>query len=134
MAGSLHHTTVGVSDYSQKADLIDELMEGIENCKVTIIHYQSSSATEPVEYEVYPYGLTYHRGSLYLIAHSSDHKKVLHFKVNRIEDAAAGPFIFEPPEEFSLEDHSGRFVWRFSRRRRRDSQGAVPAAGGDIRC
>ena len=105
MAGNLHHTTVGVSDYSEKADLIDELMEGIEKHKSTIIHYQSLSATEPVEYEVYPYGLTYHRGSLYLIARSSDHKKVLHFKVDRVEDAAAGPFTFKPPDDFNLQEH-----------------------------
>lgn len=105
MAGHLHHTSVGLSDYSKKADLIDELMEGIEKHKATIIHYQSLSATEPVEYEVYPYGLTYHRGSLYLVAQSRDHDKLLHFKVDRLEDAAAGPFIFEPPAKFDLQEH-----------------------------
>jgi proteasome accessory factor B len=105
MAGNLHHTAVGVSDYSKKADLIDELMEGIEKHKATIINYQSLSATEPVEHEVYPYGLTYHRGSLYLIARPSDRQKMLHFKVDRIEDAVAGPFTFEPPEDFNVHDH-----------------------------
>ena len=105
MAGNLHHSTVGVSDYSKKADLIDELMDGIESRKVTIIHYQSLSATEPVEYEVYPYGVMYHHGSLYLVAHSSDHKKILHFKVDRIDEASAGPFHFEPPEDFDLQEH-----------------------------
>lgn len=40
-----------------------------------------------------------------MIAHSSDHPKVLHFKVDRIEDATAGPFLFEPPADFDLQDH-----------------------------
>ena len=105
MAGNLHHTSVGVSDYSQKADLIDDLMEGIEKRRATIINYQSLSATEPVEYEVYPYGLTYHRGSLYLVAHSTDHNKLRHFKVDRVEAASVGPFVFEVPESFTLQDH-----------------------------
>jgi proteasome accessory factor B len=80
-------------------------MEGIEKHKATIINYQSLSATEPVEHEVYPYGLTYHRGSLYLIARPSDRQKMLHFKVDRIEEAVAGPFTFEPPEDFNVHDH-----------------------------
>ena len=105
MAGQIHHTTVGMSDYSKKADLIDELMEGIEKHKATSIHYQSLSATEPVEYEVYPYGLTYHRGSLYLVAQSRDHDKLLHFKVDRLEDAVAGTFTFEPLADFDLQEH-----------------------------
>ncbi len=105
MAGNLHHTAVGESDYSKKADLIDELMEGIESRKVTLINYQSLGATEPVEYEVHPYGLTYHRGSLYLVARSADHDRILHFKVDRVEQAEAQSLLFEPPAEFDLEQH-----------------------------
>ncbi len=62
-----HQTTVGASDYSKKADLIDELMIGIEDQRAVFLTYQSLRATEPVTYDVFPYGLTYHRGSLYLV-------------------------------------------------------------------
>src|SRR4051812_31487122 len=48
MAGALHHTSVGAGDYSKKADLIDQLMQGIEERKTPIIEYQSLQATEPV--------------------------------------------------------------------------------------
>ncbi len=105
VAGCLHHTTVGASDYTRKIDLIDELMEGIEKRKVTLINYQSLGATEPVEYEIHPYGIMYHRGSLYLVVRSTDHGKILHFKVDRIDQAEAQTLAFEPPEGFSLEQH-----------------------------
>ncbi len=105
MAGTMHHTAVGTSDYSQKADLIDELMEGIEKHRVTLINYQSLGATEPVEYEIHPYGITYHRGSLYLVARSTDHDKLLHFKVDRIDQADVQSLVFEPVDGFTLEDH-----------------------------
>jgi proteasome accessory factor B len=66
-AAVFHQTAVGASDYSQKADLIDTLMQGIEDRRATFITYQSLHATEAVTYDVYPLGVTYHRGSLYLV-------------------------------------------------------------------
>ncbi len=59
-AGMFHQTMVGVSDYSKKADLLDELMVGIEDRRAVFITYQSLRATEPVTYDVYPYGVTHH--------------------------------------------------------------------------
>ncbi len=73
-----HQTMVGTSDYSKKADLIDQLMLGIEDHKAVFIAYQSLQATEPVTYDVYPYGLTYHRGSLYLIGWAPQHEEIRH--------------------------------------------------------
>jgi proteasome accessory factor B len=105
MAATLHQTVIGASDYSKKADLIDQLMLGIEECKATHIVYQSLQATEPVSYEVYPLGLVYHKGSLYLVANSRDHAELRHFKVDRIEEAEVGPFPFPRPDGFNLADH-----------------------------
>ena len=76
IAGRLHHRVVGAGDYSKKADLIDSLMQAIEDHNQTFITYRSQQATEPVSYPVYPYGLTYFRGSLYLIAHAPDHEQI----------------------------------------------------------
>ena len=100
-----HQTTVGTSDYSQKADLIDELMVGIEDRRAVFITYQSLKATEPVTYDVYPYGLTYHRGSLYLIGRAPQHDAIRHWKVDRIEAAEATEVPFQRPEDFDLQGH-----------------------------
>lgn len=78
-----HQTAVGVSDYTKKAELIDELMIGIEDKRAVFITYQSLRATEPVTYDVYPYGLAYHRGSLYLVGFAPDHREIRHWKVDR---------------------------------------------------
>ncbi len=100
-----HQTMVGTSDYSKKANLIDELMVGIEDRKAVFITYQSLRATEPVTYDVYPYGLTYHRGSLYLIGCSPQHEEIRHWKVDRIENAEVTKFLFTLPEDFNLHEH-----------------------------
>lgn len=105
IAGSIQQTAVGKSNYSQKAVLIDELMRGIEDCRMTQIAYCSLRSTEPVTYDVYPYGLVYHRGSLYLVAHSPDHEELRHFKVDRIDDAAVSTFPFTRPADFDLNAH-----------------------------
>ena len=66
-AAVFHQTIVGASDYAAKADLIDDLMVAIEDRRAVFIAYQSLRATEPVSYDIYPLGLAYHRGSLYLV-------------------------------------------------------------------
>jgi proteasome accessory factor B len=105
MAGSLYQTAIGASDYSAKAELIDQLMRGIEETKATHIVYLSLQATELVTYEVCPLGLAFHKGSLYLVANSRDHGELRHFKVDRIEEAEVGPFPFERPADFNLAEH-----------------------------
>ena len=82
-----HQTMVGAGDYTKKAELIDELMVGIEDRKAVFITYQSLEATEPVTYDIYPYGLIYHRGALYLVGRSPQREEICHWKVSRIEDA-----------------------------------------------
>ena len=104
-AGMFHQTMVGVSDYSKKADLLDQLMVGIEDRRAVFITYQSLRATEPVTYDVYPYGVTHHRGSLYLIGWAPDHKEIRHWKVDRIEEAEVTQMPFQRPKDFDLAGH-----------------------------
>lgn len=104
-AGIFHQTTVGASDYSEKADLIDTLMQGAEDRQAMFITYRSLRATESVTYDVHPFGLTYHRGSLYLIGHSPQHDAIRHWKVDRIEDAKLKELRFNLPEDFDLQTH-----------------------------
>lgn len=105
LGAMFHQTKVGASDYTKKAELIDELMIGIEDRRAVFITYQSLRATEPVTYDIYPYGLAYHRGSLYLIGFAPDHREIRHWKVDRIEDAEATPVHFQRPEDFDLREH-----------------------------
>lgn len=105
IAGRLHHRVVGAGDYSKKADLIDALMQAIEDHKQTFITYRSQQATEPVSYPIYPYGLTYFRGSLYLIAHAPDHDEIRHYKVDRIDEVDVTALPFNRPGDFDLDKH-----------------------------
>jgi predicted DNA-binding transcriptional regulator YafY len=104
-AGMFHQTSVGVSDYSKKAAIIDELMVGIEDHRAVFITYQSLSATEPVTYDIYPYGLIYHRNALYLVGWAPDHGEIRHWKINRMEDAQLTAVPFDPPRDFDLGEH-----------------------------
>jgi proteasome accessory factor B len=104
-ATMFHQTTVGAGDYTRKAGLIDDLMVAIEDRRAVFITYQSLRATEPVTYDIHPYGLTYHRGSLYLVGRSPQHDEVRHWKVDRIEDAKLEELRFNRPEDFDLRAH-----------------------------
>lgn len=100
-----YQTMVGASDYSKKAQLIDQLVQGIEDRRSVFLTYRSLKATEPVSYPIYPYGLIYHRGALYVVGWSPDHEEVRHWKVNRIEQAELMQIPFQRPDDFDLREH-----------------------------
>ena len=104
LAAVFYQTAFG-SDYSYKAEVIDALMQAIEDRKLTGLHYQSQKATEPVEYEVHPYGLAYHAGALYLVAWSADHREIRHFKIDRIDEVRPTPIQFPRPANFDITAH-----------------------------
>lgn len=104
-ANMFHQTAVGTSDYSKKAELIDQLMLGIEDRRAVFLTYRSLRTTEAITYDVYPYGLIHHRGSLYLIGWSVRREEIRHWKVDRIQDAEATQVHFQRPEGFDLRDH-----------------------------
>ncbi len=105
MAAAFHHTAFGAADYSRKAEIIDGLMVAIEDQRVAFITYQSLQSTEPVTYDVHPYGIVFHRQSLYLVAHAVLHDEVRHYKVDRIDAVELQRFPFSRPAEFDLQKH-----------------------------
>jgi proteasome accessory factor B len=107
-AALFHQTAVGISDYSKKTEIIDHLMLGIEDARAVFIAYQSLRSTEPVTYDVYPYGLAYHRGSLYLVGKHPEKDDICHWKIDRIEEAEVTPVHFQRPNGFNLPDHLGK--------------------------
>lgn len=105
MASKFHRTTIGAGDYAMKGEVIDQLMIGIEDRRITFIAYQSLRSTEPVTYEIYPYGIVFHSNSLYLVAHSVDHGEVRHFKIDRLSTVDLETLKLSRPDNFNLEQH-----------------------------
>jgi predicted DNA-binding transcriptional regulator YafY len=103
--GALYQTSSGASDYQQQAEIIDELLIAIEERRAVFLTYQSQQATEPVTYDIYPYGLSYHRGSLYLVGYAPRHEELRHWKVDRIEEAEIAELQFPRPSNFDLRQH-----------------------------
>jgi len=100
-----HQTTFGVSDYVGKGELIDQITLGVEDRRAVFITYRSLKATEAVTYDIFPYGFTYHLGSLYLVGRKQEDDSIRHWKVDRIEDAEVTEFPFRMPEDFDLREH-----------------------------
>ena len=103
-----HQTMVGVSDYSKKAELMDQLLLGIEDRRAVFITYKSLQSTEPTTYDVLPYGIIHHRGSLYLVGWAPDHKEIRHWKIDRMDDAEVTEVRFQRPEDFDLHEHMAK--------------------------
>ena len=105
LASAFYHTTNGLGDYSQKGQLIDDLVRAIEDRRLTVITYQSLRATEPVtHYDVHPYSVVWHKQALYLIAHSCDQAAIRTFKFDRISAAEVQELQFACPAEFDPRD------------------------------
>ncbi len=105
LAESFWTTKFGISDYRQRAELVDALMIAIEDRKVTTLRYCSRSAQQTHTYDVHPYGLVYHRGSLYLVAWAVPYQEVRHYKVDRIRSVDVRDQKFERPANFDLQRH-----------------------------
>jgi len=105
LGSHIHRTSFRDSKYHDKSQFIDALMVGIEDQRIAFITYQSARSTEPLTYDVYPYGLVYHRGSLYLVAHSQQHSEVRTFKLDRVSDVSLEILKFQKPADFNLQAH-----------------------------
>ncbi|MGQ9504581.1 MAG: helix-turn-helix transcriptional regulator [Thermogutta sp.] len=105
MAHFFCQTHIGVYDYAKKAEFIDRIMIGIEDRRAIQLRYRSLKASEPATYQVYPYGLTYHRGALYLVGLLAERNEIRHWKVNRVEDIELRDQWFDMPRDFSLQEH-----------------------------
>lgn len=101
----IFRTSFRDSNYVEKSQIIDDLMIGIEERRITFLTYHSARSTEPLTYDIYPYGLVYHRGSLYLVAHSQQHDQIRTFKVNRIAAVSLETLKFQRPANFQLRDY-----------------------------
>lgn len=104
MRDAFGDTLFGVGDYADKADIIDQLTIGIEDSKVVFIAYQSQRATEPVTYDVHPYRITRHKGSLYLLGYKPDDEAFRTWKIDRISAAEVDAFQFQRKSDHNLDE------------------------------
>ena len=106
LASAVYLNTHSLTDYSRRAELIDQLMVAIEDRRLTVITYQSLRSTEPVTlYDIHPYALVHHRGALYVIGWSKDHNAIRVFKVDRITAVDVLKLQFERPADFDPEKY-----------------------------
>jgi predicted DNA-binding transcriptional regulator YafY len=80
-------------------------MTGINECRITRLLYHPVRSETPQEYELHPYGLIWHRSSLYLVAASPGRSESRHFKVERVRDVEVFAETFTRPTDFDLETH-----------------------------
>ena len=104
-ATAFHQTTIGGSDYTQRGELIDTLMICIEDSCVAEITYTSTSDPAPQQIAIHPYGLIYHRGTLYLVAYAPHRGDLRHYKLDRIQAVVASTERFSRPDDFQLAEH-----------------------------
>ena len=86
MSCFFHATRVGVSDYSQKAKLLDALTQAIEDSRAVHLLYQSDQATEPACRDVYPYELRTPQRLDLPGRPRPGAEKLKHYKLDRVED------------------------------------------------
>jgi len=103
MRDQLRGTEFGVTDYGPYAELLDQLMIAIEERRVVFIAYRSQRATEPVTYDVHPYRLMRHQGSLYLVGYKPLDDAVRTWRVDRIERVDVERMPFTMPANLNLD-------------------------------
>lgn len=104
LAAAFYAKSHGLSDYSGKGQLLDDLVRAIEDHRLTVLTYHSLSSTEPVtHYDVHPYAIVWHNRAVYLIAYSCDHKAIRTFKLDRISSVVVHDLSFPKPADFSAE-------------------------------
>ncbi|MBB3208221.1 putative DNA-binding transcriptional regulator YafY [Rhodopirellula rubra] len=104
MLPKVHQRSVG-GDYTQHGEIVDALMIGMESRKATFISYHSARSTEPVTYDIHPYAVAEHQGTLYVVGHSCEHHEIRTWKVERISDAEVTPVPFVRPAGFDIKTH-----------------------------
>lgn len=84
LARTLHVVRFGAGNYSQRHDLISELMQAISAQQRVELLYRSAQDTQPAPRVVDPTTFLWHFGSLYLLAWTPRHEQMRTYKVDRI--------------------------------------------------
>jgi len=104
MLPRVHRSFVG-GDYTDHSEVLDAVSIGIEESRATFIVYHSARSTEPVTYDIHPYALAEHRGTLYVVGFSCHHNEIRTWKIDRMLEAEATQVPFSRPKEFDVKQH-----------------------------
>ncbi len=85
-----------------------QLQKAIVNKRKVNIRYHSLFEGKIIDVEVCPYHLLYNRRAWYVLGHSSVHKSIRTFKLNRIKELKTTEKCFLGGEKFDVYDHFGR--------------------------
>jgi len=77
----------------------------VDQSRVTRLLYHPLRSDSPEDYTLYPLGLVWHRGTLYLVATSADRSEPRHFKLDRARDVEVLTESFTWPADFHLQEH-----------------------------
>jgi len=88
--------------------LIGKLYQAIIETKQIRMTYYSYSSNKVSERVIDPYVLTFRRRSWYLIGYCHSRHKVLMFRTNRIKTVKYTGELFQPPQNFSVDDYMGK--------------------------
>lgn len=99
-----HRSQVG-GDYTQHGAMIDDLQLAIEDQMVLKVAYLSADRQSALSYEIHPYGLVEHRGTLYIVGYSSHRRAIRTWKLERFRSVELTRTKFDRPDGFDLQDH-----------------------------
>jgi predicted DNA-binding transcriptional regulator YafY len=109
LSAAFHLTSIGASDYSDRSSVISTMLEAVQNEVALNVLYLKNNAVTPKKYQLHPYSLVYHRGSLYLIAFNVLENEMRTFKIDRVQRLEINNEKFQKPADFDVRkylDHS----------------------------
>ncbi len=101
-------------DYSPWDKHIKKIQNALRHQRSIYIYYNSDSSKRAVIRKVDPYELCWLYGNLYFIAYCHNRKKVLTFRVNRIQSSKNSNNTFKRLKNFNLNDYL-KDTWRIYR-------------------
>jgi predicted DNA-binding transcriptional regulator YafY len=96
------HFTKWDSAETKESGVVDDLLVAIEDSRAIFIEYLSANSTEPLTYDIYPFGLAEHKSSLYIVGFSCHHSEIRTWKVDRVRSTELTRFPFKRPADFDI--------------------------------
>ncbi|MCF6239380.1 MAG: transcriptional regulator, partial [Candidatus Marinimicrobia bacterium] len=97
---------LGVKDYSQQHQLLEDLRQALLKQQQCLIHYQPAKRRR-ASYLINPYTLLFFKNGLYIGGYAHNRKALRLFAVERIEKVEVQTERFEVPENYRVEMLTG---------------------------
>ncbi|MBI2889265.1 MAG: WYL domain-containing protein [Nitrospirae bacterium] len=101
----IHYVPDGPKDYSNKAIVLERVVEGLLHQRRLKVKYTSLSGGT-WESLVHPYSLMMYKRGLYIIGHSEKHGDVRYLAIERIDEASITDAVFNYPVGYRPGDYT----------------------------